>query len=240
MRLNSTWEKSAALFKHFSLSFAILSLALAAGCGSHDQRAEHQANVPVPSNQSKNESEVRRGKAAEEIIEFNSEKVLQKFSEASGISPINENTRSAEFDFRLLINFGMPGDERMLRINSESGENSASFYEIYSGSEKVNFTKTALSEPRSGWTDLKAHIESTVGPETPLESDPNFTIARHEGMLWLDFVNRGKYIRRYYGTRSEFPDGIRLRKLCEHLSLEFSLEIDCRGERTRLGPIGGR
>ena len=175
---------------------------------------------------------------ASEIIEYHSKKHIKEFSLALGLAPLNKTARRKEFEFRLWINLGSPGDEKLLLIRSSGSDNCAYFYHINRIVDPTSFGKELLGSPKSGWITLLPEISDRLIIPKGLVLDPQFDIDRHEGVIWLEVVEKGEYQHVYYGHHTSFDDGVRIIKLCEYLSNEFGLDIDCRGERTRLGPIG--
>jgi hypothetical protein len=155
-----------------------------------------------------------------------------------GLSPLTNTSQHTTFEFRLWINLGMPSDEKLLIVRSSRSDNQATLYHLRKTLDKqIRFDKEILANPKSGWNPLLSEISNQLVTPKRLVFDPQFNLTRHEGVICLEVVETGEYQSVFYGQHTKFEDGVRLKNLCEYLSGEFSINIDCRGERTTLGPI---
>jgi hypothetical protein len=155
-----------------------------------------------------------------------------------GLVQLTKTSLRNDFELRLWINLGMASDEKLLIVRSSSSGNNASLYHLQkTTSDPLIFNKEVLASPKSDWKSFLSEISNRLATPNRLLLDPNFDISRHEGVIFLEVLEKGEYQFVFYRQHTSFGDGIRLINLCEYLSGEFGVNIDCRGERTALGPI---
>lgn len=171
-------------------------------------------------------------------IENDIKKEIKEFSLKQGLVPLPKTTQRNGFDLRLWINLGMPEDEKLLIVHTSESGNHTYFYHLReTADDPSRLHKEVIADPKNGWNTLQSEISNRLATPKRLVLDPQFHITRHEGVISLEVVEKGEYQFVFYGHHSSFDDAVRLINLCEYLSSEFGINIDCRGERTTLGPI---
>jgi hypothetical protein len=220
------------------LIFVCNIVVLSSGCLFADQGINQNTNKigQVNSNVTNGDNSVEKppGNLSESDMRDYTDEIAKKL----GLAPLNKNTQRKGFELRFWINSGMPSDEKLLIVRSTKSSNQAFFYHIKeTRPNSIKFRKEILTNPKSDWNTFLSEISNRLATPNRLVLDPKFNISRHEGLISIEFVEKGEYQFALYGHHTKFPDGVRLINLCEYLSTEFGVNIDCRGERTTLGPI---
>lgn len=220
------------------LSIFVLNIIVeSSGCTFADQSVKQNTNETSQANTNVRKEgdpvERPRGNLFESEMKDYNDEIAKKL----GLTQL-KNTKNNQFELRLWINSGMPSDEKLLILRSSESDNNASFYHLQiTTRDPMVFSKEVLASPKSEWNILLSEISNRLANPKGLVLDPQFYISRHEGLISLEVVEKGEYQFVLYGHHTSFGDGIRLINLCEYLSGEFGLNIDCRGQRTTLGPI---
>lgn len=221
----------------FLTIFTSFILSMSSGCLFIDQGTGQETSDAVQVNTDNKNLDDLDKNDSNKIVEYHSQRDIKEFSRLLRLDPLMRTAQAEGFEFRLWINLGMPGDEKLFRIRSSGGNSYAYFNHLRRVVDPTSFRQKPLSSPKSGWNSVVTEIGSRIDTPTRLALDPKFDLSRHEGVIWLEFVEKGKYQVVYYGHHTSFGDGVRLINLCKYLSDEFGVDTDCRGERTRLGPI---
>jgi hypothetical protein len=142
------------------------------------------------------------------------------------------------FELRLWLNVGLVGDERLMvvRVDKNRGNAFYSEFEEWATSRPVPPGRN-LPEPKRGWKNLQEEVSNRLTAQGKLKRDPKFLLDRHEGLISLEYAQNGEYQFVFYGHHSSFEDAVRLKDVCEFLSAEFGLNLDCQGQSTTLRPI---
>lgn len=167
------------------------------------------------------------------------------FEETQAIPPIlklqslKKNARKSDFEIRLWLNFGMPGDETLFLVGKDKAGIRAFVYRFeriwYEGTNPT--VPKVLSGARADRPTFVSEIREILNTFQPVVPSDPYMIDRHEGLICLEVFDRGVYSSVVYGQHSAVPDALRLKSLCGFLSEEFNAQLDCHGERTRLKPI---
>jgi hypothetical protein len=215
-------------------------IALSSGCSFAYQRINQNTNEISQVNSNVTKEDDSNEYVTNKELEDSTKGEIEEISQKLGLIPLTKNTQRKVFELRLWINFGMPGDYKLLIIRSTKSGNQASFYHFRkTPPDPIKFDKEILANPNSDWNKLLSEISNRLATPNRLVHDPKLHISRHEGLISVEFVEKGEYQFALYGHHTKFGDGLRLINLCEYLSSEFGVNIDCRGQRTNLGPIVG-
>ena len=212
-------------------------IVLSAGCSlTEEDNSETNKTGQINSNVTKRVDSIE--KQPNNLTENDIKGIIQESSGKIRLVPLTKTAKRNEFDLRLWINLGMLGDEKLLIVRTSESRNYAYFYQFRSTVDAPRRPpKEVLADPQNGWSNLQSEISNRLATPKHLVLDPQFHITRHEGLISLEVVEKGEYQFVYYGHHSSFDDAVRLINMCEYLASEFGVNIDCRGERTTLGPI---
>ncbi len=207
-------------------SFIIL---LSSGCLSTDQGINRktnrggQVNADVPSGGDLIEID------SYEFVEEGLTTDIKKISQKLGLAPLPKTARPEKFEFRIWINLGGLGDAKLLIVRSSGNENHAYFFDINRALDPIRFRTEHLASPKSGWSRMLFEMRSRLTTPKGLVRDPQFELARDEPLILLEVLDKGEYRRVFYGKNTSFQDGKRLIELCEYLSSEFDVDMECHG-----------
>lgn len=157
---------------------------------------------------------------------------IKKISSKLGLASLPKIARPEEFEFRIWANLGGLGDAKLLMVRSSGNENHAYFFDINRALDPIRFRTEHLASPKSGWNRMLFEVRSRLTTPRGLVRDPQFELARDEGVILLEVLDKGEYRRVFYGRNTSFQDGKRLIELCDYLGSEFDVDMDCHGERT--------
>lgn len=218
-----------------SLLFSVLTsfiILLSSGCLFTDQRANRntnesvQVNADLPSGGDLIETD------SYEFVDELSAKDIKEVSPKLGLAPLPKTARPEEFEFRLWSNSGGLGDEKLLTVSSSGSENNAYFFDINRRADPIKLHRDHLASPKSGWNRVLFEVRNRLTTPKGLVRDPQFQLSRDEPVILLEVLDKGEYRRVFYGQNTSFQDGKRLIELCDYLTSEFDVNMDCHGERT--------
>jgi hypothetical protein len=220
------------------LSTFVWIIILSSGCSFTDQGVNQITNEAGRVNSNVTERVNHIEKQPNNLTENDIKGIIQGLSGKIRLAPPTNTARRNGFELQLWINLGMQDDEKLLIVRTGENRNYAYFYQFRATVDAPRRPpKEVLADPKNGWSNLQSEISNRLATPKRLVPDPQFHITRHEGLICLEVVEKGEYQFVYYGHHSSFDDAVRLINLCEYLSDQFGVEIDCRGERTALGPI---
>jgi len=211
-------------------------IVLSSGCSFTDEVTETNKTFQANSNVTKPDDSIK--KQPNNLTENDIKGIIQGLSKKIRLVPLIKTVRRNGFELRLWINLGMPDDEKLLIVRTDENGNYAYFYQFRATADAPRRPpKEVLANPKDGWNTLQSEISNRLATPKRLVPDPQFYISKHEGLICLEVVEKGEHQFVFYGHHSSFEDALRLINLCEYLSGEFGIDIDCRGKRTMLGPI---
>lgn len=212
------------------MSFIIL---LSSGCLSTDREVNRntnqasQVNADVPSGGDL--IEIDSYELVEEHLTTDIKEILPKLR----LAPLPKTARPEKFEFRLWSNLGGLGDAKLLIFRSSGNEKHADFFDINSRTDPIRFRKEQLASPKSDWNRMLFEMRNRLTTPKGLVRDPKFELARDEPLILLEVLDREEYRRVFYGRNTSFKDGKRLIELCDYLSSEFDVNMDCHGSIPR-------
>jgi hypothetical protein len=209
-------------------SFIIL---LSSGCLSTEQGVNRntnqggQINADAPSG-----GHLIENDSYESADEY-CEKLIKEISPKLGLTLMPKTPRPEEFEFRIWTNLGSLGDAKMLIVRSSRKENHAYFFDIKRALDANRFRTEQLASPKSGWNRMLFEVRRQLTTPKGLVRDPQFDLDRDEGLILLEVLDKEEYRRVLYGQNTSFQDGKRLIEVCDYLSSEFDVDMDCNGSR---------
>ena len=72
-----------------------------------------------------------------------------------------------------------------------------------------------------------SEVRSRLTTPKGLVRDPQFKLGRDEPVILLEVLDKRDYRRVFYGKNIASPDGKRLIEVCDYLSSEFDVHMDC-------------
>jgi hypothetical protein len=216
----------------------VLIIILSSGCSFTNQGVNQKTNLAGRANSNVTERVDPIEKQPNNLTENDIKGIIQELSGRIRLAPLTKTAQRNGFEFRLWINLGMPNDEKLLIVRTSESGNHAYFYQFRATVEAPRRPpKEVLANPKDGWNTLQSEISNRLATPERLVPVSELNITHHEGLISLEVVEKGEYQFVYYGHHSSLDDAVRLINLCEYLSSEFGVDIDCRGQRTTLGPI---
>jgi hypothetical protein len=211
---------------------------LLSGCSFTDQGGNQNTNNAGRANFNVTERVDFDEKPPNNLTENDIKGIIRAASRKMRLGPLTKSARRNGFELRLWINLGLVDDEKLLIVRTGESRNYAYFYQFLETADALRRSPIEiLADPQNGWSNLQSEVSNRLATPKRLVLDPQFHITRHEGLISLEVVEKAEYQFVYYGHHSSFDDAMRLINLCEYLSGEFGVDIDCRGKRTTLGPI---
>lgn len=156
---------------------------------------------------------------------------IKKISQELGLFPFPKTARTEELEFRLWTELGGLGDAKLLTVRSSGNMNNAYFFDIGSALNPTRFRKKPLAKPKSGWNRMLFEVRSRLTTPKGLVRDPQFSLSRDEPVILLEVLDKGEYRQVFYEQYTSFQDGKKLIELCDYLSSEFGVDMDCHGDR---------
>lgn len=154
---------------------------------------------------------------------------VKEMSAKLGLLPLTATTQRNAFEFRHWVNVDMRGAQKLLNIHSNGAETRAMFYHFQRTKKKpIIFDKEAPAGPKSGWKTLLSEVSHQLNTPKPLILDPKFELSRDESVICVEVIENGQYHFVFYGEHTSFEDGLRLINLCEYLSKEFGVDLECK------------
>ena len=203
-----------------SLTSACLYADRAVNTNSNDSRIVN-SDITTGDSSSENESSKFVGDFTKGFVKEMSAKL--------GLLPLTATTQRNAFEFRLWVNIDMRGAQKLLTIHSNGAESRAMFYHFQRTKKKpIIFDKEAPAGPKSGWKTLFSEVSHQLKTPKPLVRDPKFDLARDETVICVEVIENGQYHLVFYGQHTSFEDGLRLINLCEYLSEEFDVDLECK------------
>lgn len=149
------------------------------------------------------------------------------------LKPLSADKAGNKFEFRLWTNVGN-FFEKILIVNKTANEARASFFDVERSGNSLKFNTKYVTAPRSGWENFFRTIREHRGVQVPLplNLDPPTRPVRDEGLVFLEILDHGNYDFVYCGQLTTSFDGKRLLDLCEYMSREFNVHLDCLGKYT--------
>lgn len=167
-----------------------------------------------------------------EVVEEHLVKDIEKISQKLGFAPLPKTAQSEKFELRIWTNLGGLGDPKLLGVRSNGTENNAYFFDMNRHAEQIKLRREHLASPKSGWNRMPFEVKSRLTTPKGLARDPNFDLNRDEPVILLEVLHREEYRRVFYGQNTSFADGKRLIQVCEYLTSEFEVDMNCGGVRT--------
>ena len=155
---------------------------------------------------------------------------VNTISKRLDLAPLPKTSDANVFEFRLWTNLGGLGDAKLLRIRTERDQYRATFFNVHRGLDPTDFKKADLIAPRSGWSKVLSDTRNLLSAPKGLVRDPHFDLCRDEPVILLEVFDKGEYRRVFYGNNTSFPDGKRLIEVCNYLTTEFDVNMECAGK----------
>lgn len=212
-----------------ALAVAICGMVLA-GCGGSEERAGPGAMPVVREAEALPSGGPIIEEDAYDWIDRSLDEDLVNLAKELELPELPDKPDDDRFEFRLWTGLGGLIDSRVLAVRADGREFRANYVVRgwRDGGMKV-IEKRKLGEPRSGWNGIAFPFTSRLTPPHGLRRDPNFDLQRDEPLILLEVVQRGAYRRIFYGQRTKFADGVKLKEACEYIADEFSVELQCYG-----------
>lgn len=164
-----------------------------------------------------------------ELVEERLERDVKAASKKLGLTTLQNNTLSRDFEFRIWSNQGGLGDPKVFGVRFSEVDSDAYFFDMDRKVDSIKLRREQLASPKSGWNKMLFDVRSRLTTPKGLVRDPNFDLGRDEPVILLEVFDKGEYRRVFYGQRTSFPDGKRLIQVCDYLASEFDVDINCRG-----------
>ena len=201
---------------------------LSSGCSFTDQGVNQTTNEAGRVNSNVNKRVDSIEKQPNNLTANDIKGIIRVNSGKIRLIPLTKTVQRNGLELRLWINLGMVDDEKLLIVRTGESRNYAYFYQFRATVDAPRRPpKEVLAEPKNGWSNLRSEVSNRLATPKRLVPDPQFHITRHEGLISLEAVEKGDYQFVYYGHHSSFDDAVRLINLCEYLSGEFGVDIDC-------------
>ena len=212
------------------LSIPIFFAVLTSGCGVADK--------PVNINNSESthvNDEVPAGGDMIQIDRYEAvdgsfEEIIKDLCKTIGLSPLSQMARHEDFELRLWTKLGALADPQLLGIHSNGNQNNGYFFKINRSPYSIKIGRPQLETPKSGWNKVLFEVRNRLTTPRGLLRDPQFDLNRDEPAILLEIQDKGEYRRVLYGQNTSFSDGKRLIDVCEYLTSEFNVDMDCTGD----------
>jgi hypothetical protein len=198
-----------------------------AGCLATDHSVNRNANTSVQVNSNLPSS----GDLIEtDLYEFADQdlgNLIEEISPRLGLAPLAKTDPARQFEFRIWTNLGGLADPKLFGVRFNGTDNDAYFFEINRHPYSIKLRQDHLGNPKSGWNRTVFEVRSRLTTPKGHVRDPQFELMRDEPVILLEVLDKGEYRRVFYGKGTAFPDGKRLMQVCDYLSAEFELDLEC-------------
>lgn len=149
---------------------------------------------------------------------------IQDYSQEIGLSNL-EGTSFANNDYevRIWVGFSL-FTPRLFLFHQNSRESLASYYAADSASRKIQYNKTSLNKPKSGWNNFRQYlIEQQISlTKKPYPKKEKF-IDPDEELVVIEMKTKDDYLLVAYLIRTINPRGKKVLDICRKVEKEFAV-----------------